>query len=335
MSNHGPGTVRSNAARAKAYENKKMQYLSEIQKLVKPESWPGLESSLVKASPRTLENTLTYAKKALEGNNKVYWSPDGVKITEAVNHAVRTVLDNARSSKAVEGLGTTVEDTSGADTEEVTGSDTKQTIVVPPPRPSVSRPASPPPGASSIQRPQKKQKLSNEQYVDITHVLSLEEQEQQRKRSLDSVDGRAKRIISQLTKDDERLNDDTIYIISQTLKLSLPSSKAPIQILDTTQFDVDGEAITSKLKNDLNWDEDIYAPLHHSSSSHWTLCVLSFEPNYKVESESELGSKSIRLDFYDSLEDVDRLKKVESFFQQWIKDQYPEYRMRFNRQVCN
>ena len=308
---------------------------------MKPDSWPSLESSLGKASAQTLEDTKKYAEKALlRGYNRDSWSPDGVKATDAVIHAVRAVLNHAHPLKAIEGLGTNVEDTLGAATKEGTDSDTKQTIFVPPPPPSVSPPASlslsppPQPEAGPDLRPQKRRKLSGEQYVDLTGDLSPEEEDQLRQSSLGSVDERAQHIISQLTEDD-KLNDDTIDIISKALELNLPSSKSAIKILDTMKFRVDENRIPSKLKNDPNPDEDMYAPLHHSSPRHWTLCVLSFESNYKVDSESESGFKCIRLDFYDSLEDAHRLEKVESFFQQWIEKHYPECRIRFNRQVCD
>ncbi|OBS16572.1 hypothetical protein FPOA_12800 [Fusarium poae] len=124
-----------------------------------------------------------------------------------------------------------------------------------------------------------------------------------------------------------QLCDNTICIVSEVFKLGLPSSKTPIQILDPVRFDVDGEKIPSKLKNIPKPGDEIYIPLHHKSSSHWTLCVLVSESDYEADS----GSKSVRLDFYDSLEDAARSEQVKVFFIRWIKEHYPHYTTAFYR----
>ncbi|KAF4441999.1 hypothetical protein F53441_11844 [Fusarium austroafricanum] len=222
------------------------------------------------------------------------------------------------------GLGTTIQASSGTGTEVRVGSGAEHTVGADAGDCIPSSPAphqSPSSKTSPLGGRQKKQKTSNIDYDDITAELSAEDEELQRKKSLASVDEGANKIRSQLTTD-EKLGDDTVYIISQVFKLVL-SSDTPLRILDTTHFNIDEKKIPSQLKHIPKSGEPIYIPLHYNGAEYWTSCVLLLESDSEPSSEIN----SIRLDFYDSSESEACAKKVNTFFTEWIQKHYPNSKL--------
>lgn len=141
-------------------------------------------------------------------------------------------------------------------------------------------------------------------------------------------------------KQDEKLNDDTIDIVIEGFKRVLvPNSR--IRIVYPTFFEIDVKGYPCKLKRLPKVGEPMYAPLHHKSSGHWTLCVLlikydfepSCEPSCEINFEINSEINSIRLEFYDTLVDLSRPEKVKAFFTKWIKTFYPNFKLTFDQKV--
>uniref|UniRef100_A0A4E9EGZ9 Ubiquitin-like protease family profile domain-containing protein n=1 Tax=Gibberella zeae TaxID=5518 RepID=A0A4E9EGZ9_GIBZA len=240
-------------------------------------------------------------------DSQVGLSTDGIDITQAVLKVINVVQNRP----------------------------TNQIITIPPipPPPSAPPSQSPSPELDSGGRPSKRQKVTDDDHGDgsdnginligITAPSPPDDEERQRKNMRDLVVERATKIRLQLTKD-ERLNDDTIYIVSEVFRLTLLPPKTAIKILHPLYINVEGKNIPNAFKDGPDRREAIYIPLHHKTSSHWTLCTLLFK--------SDSGRKSIHIDFYDSMEACEQ--QVEPFFKRWMEERYPEYTITFNKQKC-
>ncbi|KAL3584468.1 hypothetical protein FPOAC2_14248 [Fusarium poae] len=139
--------------------------------------------------------------------DRVSSSMNGAEITDAVKDSVTVVQNNLRTKECITTLGANTE---GKDTDTRTDPGTQQTTTVsptpPPPSASPSQPPSPElDGDDGVNR------------IDITAPSPPDDKERQRKSTRDSVAERATKIHSQLTED-EKLNDDTIHIVSEAFK---------------------------------------------------------------------------------------------------------------------
>ncbi|EXK24462.1 hypothetical protein FOMG_18810 [Fusarium oxysporum f. sp. melonis 26406] len=317
-----------NATKPTYYDKRKAKIWTDLHKLVGEECWPSVQSILETGkSDTTLTNIydwLIYARKNNLNTENVF--KNQTKPTKAVQTGVIDILNALDQKEDGAGLGATIEASSGTGTEIIVGSDAQHTVGA---DSGVRLPSSPPQSQSSktspFGRPKKKLKVTNSGWVDIIAQSSSEDEELEREKTLVSVAERAKVIHTQL-KGHERLNDDTIYIISQTFQLVF-APNTPMRILDTMMFKIDERKVPSQLKHIPKSGEPIYIPLHHKSVEHWTSCVLLFESDSEPSSEIN----SIRLDFYDSSESVVRAKKVNAFFTEWIKEHYPNFKLTFDQ----
>ncbi|KAH7189960.1 hypothetical protein DER44DRAFT_844914 [Fusarium oxysporum] len=321
-----------NATKPTYYDKRKAKIWTDLHKLVGEECWPSVQSILETGkSDTTLTNIydwLIYARKNNLNTENVF--KNQTKPTKAVQTGVIDILNALDRKEDGAGLGATIEASSGTGTEITVGSDAQHTVgadsgVRLPSSPSPSPPQSQSSKTSPFGRPKKKLKVTKSGWVDIIAQSSSEDEELEREKTLVSVAERAKVIHTQL-KGHERLNDDTIYIISQTFQLVF-APNTPMRILDTMMFKIDERKVPSQLKHIPKSGEPIYIPLHHKSVEHWTSCVLLFESDSEPSSEIN----SIRLDFYDSSESVVRAKKVNAFFTEWIKEHYPNFKLTFDQ----
>ncbi|SPJ90324.1 uncharacterized protein FTOL_13205 [Fusarium torulosum] len=324
--------LRKKIPRTYYYEKQKGKALSDLRAIIEEKDWHRVDSSLNSSGPKTIENTFQWVKYAWENGlneNNVFKEGekqlgDKEKPTNAVKDAVIQVLSKCLPK---ENDGDSIGTTSETDTKRKIGSRAQQTIYVP----SLPPPSSPPlsPEATPHGGQVKKRKISPERYFDITTQSSQDDEELRRKDMQDSVATRADEIYSQL-KGHRRLNDDTLYIVSKAFELDLPPSNPPARILHPLWFKIDCKEIPLGLRDIPEPGERIYAPLHHESSGHWTLCVIGFELDSESNADSNSESKSIRLDFYDSLKNGGRANGVKTFFTRWIEKRYPKYAATFH-----
>ncbi|KAG7001768.1 hypothetical protein FOFC_21004 [Fusarium oxysporum] len=314
-----------NATTPSRYKKKKDDILKELSRMTSG-CWPSIENTVSSLGGPTLEVVYTVVKSVQEeGIDERDLFKNEAKYNHAVKKGVYAILGKSDPEQGKAGSDTTIEASSATGTEITVGSDAQNTVgadfgvhIPSPPSPQQSQSS----GTSPSGRPKKKRK-PNGDYVDITAQSSSEDKELERQNTLVSVAKRAKVIYTQL-KGNERLNDDTIYIISQAFQLAFTRNPPP-RILDTMLFKIDEEKIPSQLKHTPKSGELVYVPLHHQSSEHWTSCVLLFD--------YELGSKvdSIRLNFYDSSKTDVRAEKVKAFFTKWTKECYPGSKFTFDQ----
>ncbi|KAH7228545.1 uncharacterized protein BKA55DRAFT_626399 [Fusarium redolens] len=327
-------STKRKATKPTYYDKRKAKIWTDLQKFIGEERWPSVQSILETGKSDTtltsIYDWLIYARNNNLNAENVF--ENQTKPTKAVQTGVIDILNALDRKEDGAGLGTTIEASSGTGTEITVGSDAQHTVgpdsgvrMPSSPSPSPLPPQSQPWKTSQSGRPQKKLKGTHSDCIDMTTQSSPDDEELQRKKSLVSVAERAKGIHSRL-KDDEKLNDETIYIVSQVFELGLPPN-TPTRILDTMRFKIDEKNIPVKLKYIPKSGEPIYIPLHHESAEHWTLCVLLFESDSEPSSEIN----SIRLEFYDSLVDLSRSEKVEAFFTEWIKTHYPNFKLTFDQ----
>ncbi|KAG7403656.1 hypothetical protein Forpe1208_v016319 [Fusarium oxysporum f. sp. rapae] len=311
-----------------AYERKKAKILHDLQKLIGEERWPSISSTLETGkSDATLMDMHNCLKHALENNlnaNNVFEnSPEPQN--KHVREGVIDVLDILDRNKDDAGLGTTIEVSSDRGTEITVGSGAQHTVGAGSGvrTPSSSSPSPPQPSKTSPSgRPEKRVKTGDGDFFDLAAQSSSEDEEPRRKDRQASAAQRAKNIRSQL-KQDEQLNDDTIDIVNEVFDRTLLKNTRRT-IVHPLHFKVDRKDwYPRELKHLPKSGGQIYAPLHHESPDHWTLCVLVFE--------SGSGSNSIRLDYYDSSKSVVRTKDVEAFFAKWIEKRYPDSKFKFDQ----
>ncbi|KAF4500830.1 hypothetical protein FAGAP_2967 [Fusarium agapanthi] len=319
-----------------AYEKKKAKMLDDLRKTIGEGLWPSVSSTLQTGkSNATLMDMHTWLKHALKNNlnAKNVFGKNTEPQNKQVREGVIDVLGILDQSKDVAGLGTTIEVSTDTGTEMTVGSGAQHTAGAdsgartpsssspPPSQPSKTTP----PG-----RPKKRVKKDDGARFDLATQPSSEDEEPRRKdRRVSAAEG-AKNIHSRL-KQDEQLNDDAIDIVNEVFDRTLLKNTRRT-IVHPLYFEVDKkDRYPCKLKRLPKSGEPIYVPLHHESPEHWTSCVLFFKLDSELDPEFTSKVDSIHLDFYDSLENVSRAKKVEAFFTKWTKTNYPDCKFTFEQ----